>query len=193
MAPPSTPRSKSTTPQSADPQRPARRSPGSWALSFVAIALIGLALYGGFRWYRGSSPHSAAEAIAPRFDAPSGWHAETARGPNFGVYTDGSGNSVTIAGLLGDVVSGPDCDRMIAGMMRGAARKAGLSEPPEARQLPRAGEAVCRFSAEIPGHQLVSGGYVLCHATGSGVLFAYYRGLDATDDRGIIERIHCPG
>jgi hypothetical protein len=191
MAPISEQSSKSRNVAAVAPQRPAKRSPGFWAVSFAAVALVGLALYGGFRLYRGS-PHTA-EGIAPGFDVPSGWHAETARGPNFGFYTDGSGNSVSIAGLLGDNVTGPDCDRMIAGMMRSTARKAGLEAPPAATSLPSTGEAVCRFRAEIPGHQLVSGGYVLCHATGSGVLFAYYRGSDAADDRGIIERIHCPG
>lgn len=161
-----------------------------WAL-IAAAALVGLAGYGAVRWYPGSSHRG--EGIAPRFDLPSGWHAEPPRGPKL-VYTDGSGNAVTVAGLMGDLVSGPDCDRMIAGMMRSMARMDGLSDPPEARQLPPAGDAVCRFSAEIPGQkQLVSGGYVLCHATGSGVLFAYSRGLDAIDDRGMIDRIHCPG
>jgi hypothetical protein len=188
MSPISEKPSKSKTSPPATPTRPGKR-PLGWAV--LAVVVVGLAGYGAFRWSRGSS-HPAA-GIAPRFDAPSGWHAEKARSPNAGIYTNGSGDAVTIAGMADEEGKGPECDRLVAGMLRGMARKAGLSEPPAAKALPSTDEAVCRFSAEIPGrNQLVSGGYMLCPATSSGILFAYFRGLDATDDSGIMNRIHCP-
>jgi hypothetical protein len=171
---------------------PGKRPLGRWVVA-AAIALVGLAGYGAFRWSRGSS--QPTDGIAPRFDAPPGWHAEApTRGPNYGVYSDGTAHSVTLAAVSDDQGSAPRCDRLIDGMMRGMARKTGLSTPPAATALPSTDGAVCRFSAEIPGrNQLVSGGYMPCPETSSGIVFAYFRGLDAADDQGIVKRIHCPG